>query len=77
MSTFSGYHISQFNQKAKHLVGDGKAIMTYKEMRDLQSEMLELLIILRKYETVISELKEQLSNSDIVEVELIGESFKK
>ena len=77
MSTFSGYHISQFNQKARTLVGDGKMLMSNKEIRDLQAEILELMVVLRKHEATIQDLRKQIDDIGVVEIELVGDTFKK
>ena len=50
MTPFNGFHIQQFNQKCKHLVGEGKVVMTHKELRDLHTDIMDLLLILRNTE---------------------------
>lgn len=72
MSTFSGYHIQQFNQKCKALVGDGKVVYSHRELRDLQSEILDLLLALRNAEQAMTEMKAQSSE---ITIELQGGSF--
>jgi predicted nucleic acid-binding Zn-ribbon protein len=73
MSTFSGYHIQQFNQRCKGLVGEGKVVLTHKELRDLQAEILDLLNALRAAESTIAELKTQAAGD--ISVELQGGNF--
>ena len=75
MTAFNGYHINQFNQKCKSLTGDGKCLMTYKEMRDLQAEMLDLLVALRTAESTILELKQANQAAEMISVELQGGTF--
>lgn len=77
MTTFSGYHIQQFNQRIKSLVGDGKLVMTYKELRDLQGEILDLFVSLRQLETQLAEATSLASQNAEIKVELVGDTFKK
>jgi hypothetical protein len=72
MSTFSGYHIQQFNQKCKALVGEGKVVYSHKELRDLQGEILDLFLALRTAEQTITDMKVQ---SKEVTIELQGGNF--
>jgi len=75
MTTFSGYHIQQFNQKCKSLIGDGKIVMSYKELRDLHSEVMDLLLSLRTAESTITELKIQAKQAEEITIELQGGNF--
>jgi hypothetical protein len=75
MTTFSGYHIQQFNQKCRSLVGDGKVLMSHRELRDLHSEVMELLLSLRTAESNIADLKTQVTQSENITVELQGGNF--
>jgi hypothetical protein len=75
MTQFSGYHIQQFNQRCKSLIGEGKIVLTHKEIRDLNSEILDLLISLRVAEQAIAEYKSQMKDSAVLNVELNGGSF--
>jgi len=77
MTTFSGYHIQQFNQRVKSLVGDGKLMLTYKEVRDLQGEILDLFVSLRQLETQLAEAKSLALQNGEITVELVGDTFKK
>jgi hypothetical protein len=75
MTPFNGFHIQQFNQKCKHLVGEGKVIMTHKELRDLHTDIMDLLLVLRSTEEVVSDLKDKLEKSAEITVVLDGKSF--
>jgi hypothetical protein len=75
MTTFSGYHIQQFNQKCRSLVGEGKVLMSHKELRDLNSEIMDLLLSLRTAESNIADLKTQVTQSEEITIELQGGNF--
>lgn len=75
MTTFSGYHIQQFNQKCRSLVGEGKVLMSHKELRDLNSEIMELLLSLRTAESNITDLKTKVTQSEEITIELQGGNF--
>ena len=75
MSTFSGYHIQQFNQRCKSLTVDGKVVMTHKELRDLQGEILDLLLALRTAEQKIGELNAAVQQAEEISIELQGGNF--
>jgi hypothetical protein len=75
MIPFNGFHIQQFNQKCKHLNGDGKVVMTHKELRDLNTDIMDLLLILRKTEEIVNELKSKLEKAEEITVVLDGKSF--
>jgi predicted RNase H-like nuclease (RuvC/YqgF family) len=75
MTAFNSFHIKAFNQKCKHLIGEGKTVLTHKEIRDLNSEIMDLLLCLNSQEVEIQELKKQVSQNEIV-IELDGKSFK-
>jgi len=75
MTQFNGYHIQQFNQKCKSLVGDGKVVYSFKELRDLQAEILDLLVALRAAEQSISNYKQKEEESNSLTIELNGGSF--
>ena len=75
MTTFSGYHIQQFNQKCRSLTGDGKVLMSHKELRDLNSEIMDLLLSLRTAESNIADLKTQVTQSEEITIELQGGNF--
>lgn len=71
MTQFNGYHIKSFNQRCKNLTGD-KVVLTVKECRDLQAEILELLVLLQELESDNSRLKMQASE---ISIELEGGKF--
>ena len=73
MTQFNGHHIKNFNQRCKSIVGDSKMILTAKETRDLQGEILELLVRLQELETENANLKAQATE---ITIELDGKSFK-
>jgi predicted nucleic acid-binding Zn-ribbon protein len=75
MTPFNGHHIQQFNQRCKHLVGEGKVVMTHKELRDLNAEIMDLLLVLRTTESSVNELKSKLQKSEEISVVLDGKSF--
>jgi hypothetical protein len=75
MSTFNGYHIQQFNQKCKALTGEGKVVYSNKELRDLQAEILDLLLALRTAEQSLIELKTQAKQAGEITIELQGGNF--
>jgi predicted nucleic acid-binding Zn-ribbon protein len=75
MTPFNGHHIQQFNQRCKHLVGEGKVVMTHKEIRDLNAEIMDLLLVLRTTESSVNELKSKLQKSEEISVVLDGKSF--
>ena len=75
MTPFNGFHIQQFNQKCKHLVGEGKVVMTHKELRDLHTDIMDLLLILRNTEVEITVLQGKLQKSEEITVVLDGKSF--
>jgi predicted nucleic acid-binding Zn-ribbon protein len=75
MTTFSGYHIQQFNQKCRSLVGEGKVLMSHKELRDLNSEIMELLLSLRTAESNITDLKTKVTQTEEITIELQGGNF--
>jgi hypothetical protein len=72
MTQFNGFHIKNFNQRVKSLIGDGKVVFTHKECRDLQGEILDLLVHLQSLESENSNLKSQASE---IVIELDGKSF--
>ena len=75
MTAFNSFHIKAWNQKCKHLVGEGKAVVTHKEMRDLNSEIMDLLLHLNSLEAEVEKLKSESSMNNVV-IELDGKSFK-
>lgn len=75
MTQFSGYHIQQFNQRCKSLAGEGKVLFSHKELRDLNAEILDLLLALRTAEQAILDFKTKVETSNEVTVELNGGSF--
>jgi hypothetical protein len=75
MTPFNGFYIQQFNQKCKHLVGEGKVVMTHKELRDLHTDIMDLLLILRNTEVEITVLQDKLQKSEEITVVLDGKSF--
>jgi predicted nucleic acid-binding Zn-ribbon protein len=75
MTPFNGHHIQQFNQRCKHLVGEGKVVLTHKEVRDLNAEIMDLLLVLRTTESSVNELKSKLQKSEEISVVLDGKSF--
>jgi predicted nucleic acid-binding Zn-ribbon protein len=75
MTPFNGHHIQQFNQRCKHLVGEGKVVMTHKELRDLHAEIMDLMLVLRTTESSVNELKSKLQKSEEISVVLDGKSF--
>ena len=75
MTPFNGHHIQQFNQRCKHLVGEGKVVMTHKEIRDLNAEIMDLLLVLRTTESSVTDLKSRLQKSEEISVVLDGKSF--
>lgn len=76
MPQFNAYHIKQFNQKCKHLVGEGKIVLTHKECRDLQSEIMDLLLHVNELEKSITALQTRASENADISVELVGKPFK-
>jgi hypothetical protein len=72
MTPFNGYHIQNFNQRVKSLNGDGKVVFEHKEVRALQSEIMELLLHLRSLE---SQLEKQ-QTQEVISVEMVGKPFK-
>jgi predicted nucleic acid-binding Zn-ribbon protein len=75
MTAFNSFHIRTFNQKCKSLVGEGKTVVTNKELRDLNSEIMDLLLHLNSLEAEVAGLKSQVNQNEIV-IELDGKSFK-
>ena len=75
MTAFNSFHIKAFNQRCKHLVGDGKVILTHKEMRDLNGEIMDLLLCLNSLEAEVDSLKSQVTQNEVI-IELDGKSFK-
>jgi type II secretory pathway predicted ATPase ExeA len=71
MTQFNGHHIKNFNQRCKNLTGD-RVIFSVKECRDLQGEILELLVRLQELESDNSRLKMQASE---ISIELEGGKF--
>jgi predicted nucleic acid-binding Zn-ribbon protein len=76
MTAFNSHNIKSFNQRCKHLNGEGKVVMTHKELRDLNSDIMDLLLYLNSLELDLANLKNKLENSEIITVELDGKSFK-
>jgi regulator of replication initiation timing len=76
MTQFNAFHIKQFNQKCKHLIGAGKVVFEYKELRDLQAELLDLMIHVANLESENAKLKEQLAKAGDITVELVGKPFR-
>ena len=72
MTPFNGYHIQNFNQRVKSLTGDGKIVFDHKEVRALQSEILELLLHIRNLESQI--ITQQ--TPEVINVEMVGKPFK-
>jgi len=72
MTQFNGFHIKNFNQRVKSLTGDGKVVFSNKECRDLQAEILDLLVHLQALEMANSTLKTQANE---IIIELDGKSF--
>jgi predicted nucleic acid-binding Zn-ribbon protein len=75
MTPFNGHHIQQFNQRCKHLAGEGKVVMTHKELRDLNAEIMDLMLVLRTTESSVTELKSKLQKSEEISIVLDGKSF--
>ena len=76
MTTFNSYHIRDFNQKCKHLVGEGKTVITHKELRDLNHDIMDLLLHLNSLETEIESLKNRIDQAGVITIEMDGKSFK-
>ena len=76
MIPFNSHHIKAFNQKCKHLNAEGKAVMTHKELRDLNHEIMDLLLHLNELEISIEMLRNQVSQAGEITIELDGKSFK-
>lgn len=75
MTAFNSFHIKAFNQRCKALSGDGKVVMSHKEFRDLQAEILDLLCHIGSLETQLIEAKNQISASGKIDIELEGGKF--
>jgi predicted nucleic acid-binding Zn-ribbon protein len=76
MIPFNSHHIKGFNQKCKHLVNEGKIVMTHKELRDLNHEIMDLLLHLNDMEIEIETLKSQVDQAGDITIDLDGKSFK-
>ena len=76
MTPFNAHHIKQFNQRCKHLTGEGKVVFTHKELRDLQAELLDLMLHVKELEESVADLKTKASQNAEINVELIGKPFK-
>jgi predicted nucleic acid-binding Zn-ribbon protein len=76
MTAFNAHHIKSFNQKVKHLVGEGKVVMSHKELRDLNHEIMELLLHLNSMEADMIDMKNQVDKGGEITIELDGKPFK-
>ena len=76
MIPFNSHHIKAFNQKCKHLTGEGKVVLAHKELRDLNHEIMDLLLHLNELELQIETLKNQIGQAGEITIELDGKSFK-
>jgi predicted nucleic acid-binding Zn-ribbon protein len=76
MIPFNSHHIKAFNQKCKHLTAEGKTVMTHKDLRDLNHEIMDLLLHLNELEISIEMLRNQVSQAGDITIELDGKSFK-
>ena len=56
-------------------MGEGKVLMSHKELRDLNSEIMELLLSLRTAESNITDLKTKVTQSEEITIELQGGNF--
>lgn len=72
---FNSHHIRQFNQRCRHLVGEGKVVFTHKECRDLQSELVDVLLHIAQLEQQVADLKEAVAKSNQITIELDGKGF--
>jgi predicted nucleic acid-binding Zn-ribbon protein len=76
MTAFNVYNIQTFNQKVKHLIGDGKTVMTNKELRDLNHDIMDMLLHLNSLEAEIAALKNKVTQAGDITIELDGKSFR-
>lgn len=76
MNPFNAHHIRVFNQRCKHLSGDGKVVFTNKECRDLQAELLEAMVRLLELEQKVKDLQKGPAATEEVVVEMLGSPFK-
>ena len=76
MTAFNVYNIQNFNQKVKHLIGDGKTVMTNKELRDLNHDIMDMLLHLNSLESEVAALKNKVSQAGDLTIELDGKSFR-
>ena len=76
MTAFNVYNIQSFNQKVKHLIGDGKTVMTNKELRDLNHDIMDMLLHLNSLEAEIAALKNKVIQAGDLTIELDGKSFR-
>jgi len=76
MTAFNVYNIQNFNQKVKHLIGDGKTVMTNKELRDLNHDIMDMLLHLNSLESEVAALKNKVTQAGDLTIELDGKSFR-
>ena len=74
MVPFNGYHIQNFNQRVKSLMGDGRVAFDHKELRALQAEILDLLLRMRELESQLQDKREE--DQKVINIEMVGKSFK-
>ena len=67
------HHIRNFNNRIITTVG--KQIIDNDEMRKIQSELVDLLAYVLQLENKIMELQDQVDQSNIVNVEMVGKDF--
>jgi predicted nucleic acid-binding Zn-ribbon protein len=76
MTAFNVHNIQSFNQKVKHLVGDGKTVMTNKELRELNHDIMDMLLHLNSLEAEVAALKNKVTQAGDITIELDGKSFR-
>jgi hypothetical protein len=67
------HYIREFNNRVT--VNAGKQIIDNDEIRKVQGELVDLLGYVLQLESKIAELEENLANSNIVQVEMVGKDF--
>jgi len=67
------HYIREFNNRVTMAVG--KQVIDNDELRKVQSELVDLLGYVLQLESKVAELEENLLNSNVIQVEMVGKDF--
>ena len=67
------YYIRDFNNRVT--TSAGKQIIDNDEIRKVQGELVDLLAYVLQLENKVGELQDQVDQSNVVQVEMVGKDF--